>query len=123
MHPNVKTLNWHRHGSTCTSRLNFAILRLLFLNQQLYAITCHFDSLRFPVAFFANGQTAIDNSPRINATAANCVGPSDPQFVVKRTKHWLGIRRRKPARTKNITALMMNDPGSIRLLPDISSQE
>src|SRR5881296_3551423 len=26
VHPNVKALNWHRHGSTCTSRTNFAML-------------------------------------------------------------------------------------------------
>jgi len=73
--------------------------------------------------FFVNGQTAIDNSPRINATAANCFGPTGPHFVVMKTKLWSGIRRRKPARTRNITALMINELGSIRVPPGIRSQE
>ena len=77
------------------------------------------------VTLLANGQTAIDNSPRINATAANCFGPSGPHFVVMKTKLWSGIRRRKPAKAKNITALIINELGLIIVppAPGIRSQE
>src|SRR5207302_8676196 len=58
----------------------------------------------FSLAFFANGQTAIDNSPRINAAPANCFGPSGPHLVVMKTRVWSGTRSKKPVRAKNITA-------------------
>src|SRR5437588_12792416 len=71
--------------------------------------------------FLTNNQTPRDTNPRTRAAAAQPRGPTGPHFVVANVKPGSGIRNRKADKIKNITALMMNELGSIRLPPGISS--
>jgi len=71
--------------------------------------------------FLTNSHTPRDTNPRTRATAAQPRGPTDPHFVVANVNAGSGTRNRKADRIKNITALMMNESGSIRLPPGISS--
>ena len=72
--------------------------------------------------FLINNHTPRDRIPRTRLAVAQARGPIGPHVVVMKSRAWSGIRSRKPARKKNITALMMNEPGSIRLPPGINSQ-
>jgi len=67
-----------------------------------------------------NNQTTIDTNPRAKVAAAHSRGPTGPHFVVAKTTVGSGIRSKNPVRTKNITALIMNERGSIRV-PCISN--
>ena len=73
--------------------------------------------------FFLNkNHTPRDTNPRTRAAAAQARGPTGPHFVVANVKPGSTIRNRKADKMKNITALMMNEPGSIRLPPGINSR-
>jgi len=71
--------------------------------------------------FLTNNHTPRDTIPRTKATAAHCRGPTGPNLVVMNVIVGSGTKNRKADKIKNITALMMNESGSIRLPPGISS--
>src|SRR6266404_3307972 len=70
--------------------------------------------------FLTNNHTPRDTIPRTRLAVAQARGPTGPHFVVAKVKPGSRTRNRKADRIKNITALMMNELGSIRLPPGIS---
>ena len=60
-----------------------------------------------------NSQNTIESNPRTKPAAAHSLGPTDPHLVVAKITVGFGIRSRPADRTKNMTALMINDLGSI----------
>src|SRR5438132_9991946 len=70
--------------------------------------------------FLTNNHTPRDTNPRTRATAAQARGPTDTHFVVANVNAGSGTRNRRADKIKNITALMMNESGSIRLPLGIS---
>jgi hypothetical protein len=73
--------------------------------------------------FLTSSQTPRDIHPSAKATAANSRGPTGPNLVVTNVIVGSGTKNKKADKIKNMTALMINEPGSIRVPPGISSQE
>jgi hypothetical protein len=70
--------------------------------------------------FLTSSRTPRDIHPGTKATAAHSRGPTGPNLMVMNVIVGSGTKDRKADKIKNMTALMTNERGSLRVPPGIS---